>query len=143
MSYTPPERTPRKPPSVWKSEQERKEWFARNRPPAPPAPGLPTRDSSRKQYPSEPNRLWQAILWFIDWLNRLAGAEKLKEKTNGEQMLTLGELFEGYEESPKNKDQLAEYIKLIDQIKSDAARERYEDERRHQRADIITDYNKE
>ena len=29
MSYTPPERTPRKPPSVWKSEQERKEWKKR------------------------------------------------------------------------------------------------------------------
>ena len=68
----------------------------------PPAPDLPTRDSSRKQYSSEPNRLWQSILSFIDWLNRLAGAEKLKEKTNGEQMLTLGELFEGYEDIPED-----------------------------------------
>ncbi len=103
MTYIPPEETPRQPPPhTWKSEQERKEWFARNRPPAPPAPDLPTRDSSRKQYPSEPNRLWQAILSFIDWLNRLVGAEKPKVKNSAEQMLTLGELFEGYEDIPED-----------------------------------------
>ena len=37
---------------------------------------------------------------IIDWLNKLAGAteHKPKRKQPGEQMATLGELFEGYEE---------------------------------------------
>lgn len=50
-------------------------------------------DGNLHSYPP-PNRLWQAILSFIDWLNRLAGAEKPKEKTNSKQMATLNELFE-------------------------------------------------
>lgn len=42
--------------------------------------------------------LFKKLLRFIGWLNGIAGAEKPKEKTNGEQMATLDELFEGYED---------------------------------------------
>lgn len=42
--------------------------------------------------------LWNKLLCFIDWLNRLVGAEKPKNKTSDEQMKTLAELFDGYEE---------------------------------------------
>lgn len=60
----------------------------------PPQPTL-------NMYPGwdEPNRLWQAILSFIDWLNGFVGAEKSKEKKSGEQMASLSDLFEGYEEN--------------------------------------------
>lgn len=36
--------------------------------------------------PPKPNRLWQAILSFIDWLNRLAGVEKPKRKRKQERI---------------------------------------------------------
>ena len=77
---------------------DRKEREANPVPPPPPAPDRPTRDSSRKSFEREPNRLWQAILSFIDWLNGLLGAPKPKRKANGEQMASIGDLFEGYED---------------------------------------------
>lgn len=54
-------------------------------PEPPPAPDRPTRDSSRKQHESKPNRIWQAILSFIDWLNGLAGKEKTRVNNTADQ----------------------------------------------------------
>jgi hypothetical protein len=47
--------------------------------------------------------LWVQLLRFIDWLNDLFGADqpKPKSKHTTEQMATLDELFEGYEELPE------------------------------------------
>jgi len=73
-------------------------------------PTAPPPQPTLNMYPGwdKPSRLWQAILSFIDWLNRLpifpssekwTAIDKPKHKTNGEQMATLDELFEGYEDT--------------------------------------------
>lgn len=59
--------------------------------------------------------VWRWVLWLIDWLNRLAGTGKSKEKTNGGQMDSISDLFEGYERiasetKPKRKYDLLEAI---------------------------------
>lgn len=95
-------------------DSSRKSWP----PPAPPQPPQgPYANASRKQpkaiyldhlytqdeidemeYNAIHRRVFRLVLRFIDWLNRLAGAGKPKEKTNGERMTSLCDLFEGYED---------------------------------------------
>jgi hypothetical protein len=45
--------------------------------------------------------IWEQVLCIIDWLNSRTGTTgKPKQKHTTEQMATLSELFEGYEEFP-------------------------------------------
>lgn len=90
-------------PIAYRSSRKQRQLLS---PPPPPQPPQgPTRDSSRKSFEREPNRLWQAILLFIGWLlDKLVKTEKPKVKNTAEQMATLGELFEGYEDEPIHRE---------------------------------------
>ena len=82
------------------------DWSGRNQYPLAPAPPMrpdPTITPTTRCDFGAFDFVWRWVLRVIDWLNRRTGAsnDKPKHKTNGEQMATLAELFDGYEERPQ------------------------------------------
>ncbi len=98
MPQSPPERTPRK-----RGPRESREGYdiylaefrEEQQPKVVYLDHLYTQDEiDEMEYNAIHRRVFRLALWFIDWLNRLAGVEKSKNKTNGEKMLSIEELFE-------------------------------------------------